>query len=131
MKKGEIVIINSIFGGEIRLPKMKGEDLYKVLTAKAEISSIVEDIQKKAEELKNGTKPESVDPMNFQEDDPDVIEWKKQFIPMQNKLYNEEYEGKFPDPCIPRDAFPDMIVGMSAGNAELLLKYLVVKEKDV
>ena len=51
MKKGEIVIINSIFGGEIRLPKMKGEDLYKVLTAKSEISSIVEEIQKKAEEL--------------------------------------------------------------------------------
>ena len=127
MKKGEIVIINSIFGSEIRLPKMKGEDLYKVLTAKSEISSIVEEIQKKAEELKNGTKPESVDPMKFQEDDPDVIEWKQKFIPMQNKLYNEEYEGKFPDPCIPRDAFPDMIVGMSAGNAELLLKYLVVK----
>lgn len=58
---------------------------------------------------------------------PEWIEWKKQFIPMQNKLYNEEYEGKFPDPCIPRDAFPDMVVGMSAGNAELLLKYLVVK----
>ena len=56
-----------------------------------------------------------------------MIEWKKQFIPMQNKLYNEEYEGKFPEPCIPRDAFPDMVVGMSAGNAELLLKYLVVK----
>lgn len=127
MKNGEIIIINSTLGMETHLPKMKGEDLYKVLTAKAEISSIVEDIQKKAEELKNGTKPESVDPTNFQEDDPDVIEWKKQFIPMQNKLYNEEYEGKFPDPCIPRDAFPDMIVGMSAGNAELLLKYLVVK----
>lgn len=127
MKKGEIVIINSIFWRQISLPKMKGEDLYKILTAKAEISSIVEGIQKKAEELKNGTKPESVDPMNFQEDDPDVIEWKMRFIPMQNKLYNEEYEGKFPDPCIPRDAFPDMIVGMSAGNAELLLKYLVIK----
>ena len=127
MKNGEIIIINSTLGMETHLPKMKGEDLYKVLTAKAEISSIVEEIQKKAEELKNGTKPESVDPMNFREDDPDVIEWKKQFIPMQNKLYNEEYEGKFPDPCIPRDAFPDMIVGMSAGNAELLLKYLVVK----
>ena len=127
MKNGEIIIINSIFGGEIRLPKMKGEELYKVLTAKSEISSIVEGIQKKAEELKNGTKPESVDPMNFQEDDPDVIEWKKQFIPMQNKLYNEEYEGKFPNPCIPRDVFPDMIIGMTPGNAELLLKYLVVK----
>ena len=127
MKNGEIIIINSTLGMETHLPKMKGEDLYKILTAKSEISSIVEEIQKKAEELKNGTKPESVDPMNFQEDDPDVIEWKKQFIPMQNKLYNEEYEGKFPDPCIPRDAFPDMIVGMSAGNAELLLKYLVVK----
>lgn len=127
MKNGEIIIINSTLGMETHLPKMKGEDLYKVLTAKSEISSIVEEIQKKAEELKNGTKPESVDPMKFQEDDPDVIEWKKQFIPMQNKLYNEEYEGKFPEPCIPRDAFPDMIVGMSAGNAELLLKYLVVK----
>lgn len=127
MKNGEIIIINSVLGMETHIPKMKGEDLYKILTAKAEISSIVEEIQKKAEELKNGTKPESVDPMNFQEDDPDVIEWKKQFIPMQNKLYNEEYEGKFPDPCIPRDAFPDMIVGMSAGNAELLLKYLVIK----
>lgn len=127
MKNGEIIIINSTLGMETHLPKMKGEDLYKILTAKSEISSIVEEIQKKAEELKNGTKPESVDPMNFQEDDPDVIEWKKQFIPMQNKLYNEEYEGKFPDPCIPRDAFPDMIVGMSAGNAELLLKYLVIK----
>ena len=119
MKKGEIVIINSIFGGEIRLPKMKGEE--------AEISSIVEEIQKKAEELKNGTKPESVDPMKFLEDDPDVIEWKQKFIPMQNKLYNEEYEGKFPDPCIPRDVFPDMIIGMTPGNAELLLKYLVIK----
>lgn len=127
MKNGEIIIINSVLGMETHIPKMKGEDLYKILTAKAEISSIVEEIQKKAEELKNGTKPESVDPMNFQEDDPDVIEWKMRFIPMQNKLYNEEYEGKFPDPCIPRDAFPDMIVGMSAGNAELLLKYLVIK----
>lgn len=127
MKNGEIIIINSALGMETHLPKMKGEDLYKVLTAKAEISSIVEGIQKKAEELKSGTKPESVDPMNFQEDDPDVIEWKKQFIPMQNKLYNEEYEGKFPDPCIPRDAFPDMIIGITPGNAELLLKYLVIK----
>lgn len=127
MKNGEIIIINSTLGMETHLPKMKGEDLYKILTAKSEISSIVEEIQKKVEELKNGTKPESVDPMNFREDDPDVIEWKKQFIPMQNKLYNEEYEGKFPDPCIPRDAFPEMIVGMSAGNAELLLKYLVIK----
>lgn len=127
MKNGEIVIINSIFGSEIHLPKMKGEDLYKILTAKSEISSIVEEIQKKAEELKNGTKPESVDPMNFQEDDPDVIEWRRQFVPMQNKLYNEEYEGKFPDPCIPRDVFPDMIIGMTPGNAELLLKYLVIK----
>lgn len=127
MKNGEIIIINSTLGMETHLPKMKGEDLYKVLTAKSEISSIVEEIQKKAEELKNGTKPETVDPMKFQEDDPDVIEWKKQFIPMQNKLYNEEYEGKFPEPCIPRDAFPDMVVGMSAGNAELLLKYLVIK----
>ena len=127
MKNGEIIIINSVLGMETHIPKMKGEDLYKILTAKAEISSIVEEIQKKAEELKNGTKPESVDPMKFQEDDPDVIEWKMRFIPMQNKLYNEDYEGKFPDPCIPRDAFPDMIVGMSAGNAELLLKYLVVK----
>lgn len=127
MKKGEIVIINSIFGGEIRLPKMKGEDLYKVLTAKADISAIVEGIQKKAEELKNGVKPESVDEYSMQESDPAVQEWMRRYIPMQNKLYNEEYEGEFPDPCIPRDAFPDMIVGMSAGNAELLLKYLVVK----
>ena len=127
MKNGEIVIINSIFGGEIRLPKMKGEDLYKVLTAKADISTIVEGIQKKAEELKNGVKPESVDEYSMQESDPAVQEWMRRYIPMQNKLYNEEYEGKFPDPCIPRDAFPDMIVGMSAGNAELVLKYLVVK----
>ena len=127
MKNGEIIIINRVLGMETHNPKMKGEDLYKILTAKAEISSIAEGIQKKAEELKNGTKPESVDPMKFREDDPDVIKWKNQFIPMQNKLYNEEYEGKFPDPCIPRDAFPDMIVGMSAGNAELVLKYLVVK----
>ncbi len=127
MKKGEIVIINSIFGGETHLPKMKGEDLYKVLTAKADISAIVEGIQKKAEELKNGVKPESVDEYSMQESDPAVQEWMRRYIPMQNKLYNEEYEGKFPDPCIPRDAFPDMIVGMSAGNAELLLKYLVVK----
>ena len=127
MKKGEIVIINSIFGGEIRLPKMKGEDLYKVLTAKADISAIVEGIQKKAEELKNGVKPESVDEYSMQESDPAVQEWMRRYIPMQNRLYNEEYEGKFPDPCIPRDAFPDMIVGMSAGTAELVLKYLVVK----
>lgn len=127
MKNGEIIIINSVLGMETHIPKMKGEDLYKILTAKAEISSIAEGIQKKAEELKNGTKPESVDPMKFLEDDPDVIEWKMRFIPMQNKLYNEEYEGKFPDPCIPRDVFPDMIIGMTPGNAELLLKYLVVK----
>lgn len=126
MKKGEIVIINSIFGSEIRLPKMKGEDLYKVLTAKADISAIVEGIQKKAEELKNGVKPESVDEYSMQESDPAVQEWMRRYIPMQNRLYNEEYEGKFPDPCIPRDVFPDMIIGMTPGNAELLLKYLVI-----
>lgn len=127
MKKGEIVIINSIFGGEIRLPKMKGEDLYKVLTTKSEISSIVEEIQKKAEELKNGVKPESVDEYSMQESDPAVQEWMRRYIPMQNRLYNEEYEGEFPEPCIPREAFPEMIEGLTPGKAELLLKYLVVK----
>lgn len=127
MKKGEIVIINSIFGGETRLPKMKGEDLYKVLTAKSEISSIVEEIQKKAEELKNGVKPESVDEYSMQESDPAVQEWMRRYIPMQNRLYNEEYEGEFPEPCIPREAFPEMIEGLTPGKAELLLKYLVVK----
>ena len=127
MKKGEIVIINSIFGGEIRLPKMKGEDLYKVLTAKSEISSIVEEIQKKAEELKNGVKPESVDEYSMQESDPAVQEWMRRYIPMQNRLYNEEYEGEFPEPCIPREAFPEMIEGLTPGKAELLLKYLVIK----
>ncbi len=127
MKKGEIVIINSIFGGETRLPKMKGEDLYKVLTAKADISAIVEGIQKKAEELKNGVKPESVDEYSMRESDPAVQEWMRRYIPMQNKLYNEEYEGEFPKPCIPREAFPEMIEGLTPGKAELLMKYLVVK----
>lgn len=127
MKNGEIVILNGIFGGEIRLPKMKGDDLYRVLSAKADISAIVEGIQKKAEELKNGVKPESVDEYSMQESDPAVQEWMRRYIPMQNRLYNEEYEGEFPEPCIPREAFPEMIEGLTPGKAELLLKYLVVK----
>lgn len=127
MKNGEIIILNGIFGGETRLPKMKGEDLYKLLMAKSDISTIVDGIQKKAEDLKNGVRPKSVDPMCFNENDADVIEWKMKFIPLQEKLYNEEYTGAFPEPFIPRDVFPEMIEGMTPGKAELLMKYLVVK----
>lgn len=126
MKKGEVIILNGVFSNKIKLPVMTGEELYAILSAKADISKVAEEIEKKAESFKMGIKPEGVDEFTAKATDPKVIEWMEKYIPLQNRLYNEAFEGTLPHPCIPKGLFVSMCAGLTPGEAELIVKYLVI-----
>ena len=125
MKRGELIILNGIFSSKMKLPQMKGDDLYALLSAKADISALAKDTEDKAEALRLGVKPETVDEYTADQSDPDVQQWMRRYIPMQNRLYNEEQPGTLPAPCISRKDFPKMCEGLTPGEAELVMKYLV------
>ena len=125
MKRGELIILNGIFSSKMRLPQMKGDDLYALLSAKADISALAKETEDKAETLRMGVKPETVDEFTADQSDPDVQQWMRRYIPMQNRLYNEEQPGTLPEPCISRKDFPKMCEGLTPGEAELVMKYLV------
>lgn len=125
MKRGELIILNGIFSSKMKLPQMKGDDLYALLSAKADISALAKETEDKAETLRLGVKPETVDEFNADPSDPDVKEWIAKYVPMQNRLYNEEQPGTLPEPCINRTDFPKMCEGLTPGEAELVMNYLV------
>ncbi len=125
MRKGELIVLNAIFSGKVRLPKLTGDTLYGILSAKADISRLAEGINGKAEAIKRDTMPEGVDPYSVSEEDPAVKAWVAAYVPMQNRLYNEELEAELPAPCVPREVFPDLCEGLTPGEAEMLLKYIV------
>lgn len=125
MKKGELIILNGILAGKIKLPALPGGELYELLSAKADLSALARQVEEKAESIRLSTKPEGVDEYLAPQDDPRVRQWTRVCAAMQTRLYNEELEGTLPPPCISREAFPKMCEGLPVGEAELLMKYLV------
>lgn len=128
MKKGDIVALNAIFSQKVKLPAMSGAQLYEVLSAKADLSAEAEAIEAKAEKFRLDTKPAEVDEYNAKMSDPSVRDWWNSYVSMRSRLFEEPFDGKLPAPCIPRDLFPEMIVGLTTGEAELVFKYLVKSE---
>ena len=126
MKKGELIILNGIFSNKMKRPALSGDELYTLLSAKADISALAKGIEDKAENIRLSTKPDGVDEYTADQRDPRVQQWMQQYLPMQTRLYNEELEAELPAKCIQRDAFAQMCAGLTPGEAELVMKHLVV-----
>ena len=126
MKKGELIALNSAFG-KLTLPEMKMDDLYLVLSAKADIGKEAEAIEEKAVTFQRETKPEGAGDFEISLADPQNREWWNKSQAMRMRLYEEESDLKI-DPCIPRDVFAQMAKGISMNEAALLMRYLVRKE---
>lgn len=125
MKKGDVVALNAIFSHKIKLPAMSGDQLYAVLSAKADLSKVAEEIEAKADKFRTDTKPAGVDEYAAKLSDPVVKAWFEQFGVMRARLFNEEFDGRLPDPCIDKDLFPAMAEGLTPAEAMLIMTYLV------
>lgn len=124
MKKGELIALNTVFS-KVKLPAMSGDNLFEILSAKADISKMAEEIEAKAEKFRVDTKPADVDEYEAKMSDPKVAEWWNKYLSMRSRLFNEDLEKDIPKPSISRDIFTDMIEGLTAGEAELIMKHLV------
>lgn len=124
MKKGELIALNTVFS-KVKLPAMSGDNLFEILSAKADISKMAEEIEAKAEKFRTDTKPADVDEYEAKMSDPKVAEWWNRYLSMRSRLFNEEMGKDIPEPSISRDLFAGMIEGLTAGEAELMMKHLV------
>lgn len=126
MKKGELIALNMAFG-KLTLPDMRMEDLYPILSTKADIGKEAEFIEEKAATFQKETKPEGAGDFEISLADPVNREWWNKSQAMRMRLYEEEAETKV-EPCIPRDVFAQMVKGLSTNEATLLMRHLVKKE---
>lgn len=128
MKKGEVIVLNVLFSDKIKLPAMSGDQLYAVLSAKADLSIAAEEIEAKADKFRIDTKPKEVDEYAADMSDPAVKAWVRQFSVMRAKLLDEDFEGRVPSPCIDKDLFPSMAEGLTPREAMMIMNHLVKKE---
>lgn len=124
MKNGELIALNNVFS-KVKLPAMSGDNLFEILSAKADISLMAEEIEAKAEKFRVDTKPEGVDEYEAKMSDPKVAEWWNKYLSMRTRLFDEELAKSIPERSISRDIFANMIEGLTAGEAELIMKHLV------
>lgn len=126
MKKGELIALNAAFG-KMTLPDVRMDDLYPILSAKADIGKEAELIEEKAATFQRETKPEGAGEFEISLADPVNREWWNKSMAMRARLLEEEAETKV-SPCIPRDLFAQMVKGLSTNEATLLMRHLVKKE---
>ena len=123
MKKGELIALNMAFG-KLTLPDMKMDDLYLVLSAKADIGKEAEAIEMKAVTFQKETKPEGAGDFEISLADPINRDWWNKSQAMRMRLYEEEAETKV-EPCVPRDVFAQMAKGLTTAEATLVFTHLV------
>ena len=126
MKKGELIALNAAFG-KMTLPDVRMDDLYPILSAKADIGKEAELIEEKAATFQRETKPEGAGDFEISLADPQNREWWNKSMAMRARLLEEEADTKV-SPCIPRDLFAQMVKGLSTNEATLLMRHLVKKE---
>lgn len=126
MKKGELIALNVAFG-KLTLPDMRMEDLYPILSTKADIGKEAELIEEKAATFQRDTKPEGAGDFEISLADPANRDWWNKSMAMRARLLEEEAETKV-EPCIPRNLFAQMVKGLSTNEATLLMRHLVKKE---
>lgn len=123
MKKGELIALNAAFG-KLTLPEMKMDDLYLVLSAKADIGKEAEAIEEKAATFQRETKPEGAGDFEISLADPANRDWWNKSMAMRARLLEEEADTKV-EPCIPRDVFAQMAKGLTTAEATLVFTHLV------
>lgn len=126
MKKGELIALNAAFG-KLTLPDMRMEDLYPILSTKADIGEEADAIEAKAAKFRDDTKPKTAGDFEISLADPVNRDWWNKSMAMRARLLEEEAETKV-EPCIPRDIFAQMVKGLSTNEAALLMRHLVKKE---
>lgn len=123
MKKGELIALNAAFG-KLTLPDMRMEDLYPILSTKADIGEEADAIEAKAAKFRDDTKPKTAGDFEISLADPANREWWNKSQAMRMRLYEEEAETKV-EPCIPRDVFAQMAKGLTTAEATLVFTHLV------
>ena len=91
MKKGELIALNAAFG-KLTLPDVRMDDLYPILSAKADIGKEAELIEEKAATFQRETKPEGAGDFEISLADPVNREWWNKSQAMRMRLYEEEAE---------------------------------------
>lgn len=123
MKKGELIALNAAFG-KLTLPDMRMEDLYPILSTKADIGEEADAIEAKAAKFRDDTKPKTAGDFEISLADPINREWWNKSQAMRMRLYEEEAETKV-EPCVPRDVFAQMAKGLTTAEATLVFTHLV------
>lgn len=123
MKKGELIALNAAFG-KLTLTDMRMEDLYPILSTKADIGEEADAIEAKAAKFRDDTKPKTAGDFEISLADPQNREWWNKSQAMRMRLYEEEAETKV-EPCIPRDVFAQMAKGLTTAEATLVFTHLV------
>lgn len=123
MKKGELIALNAAFG-KLTLPDMRMEDLYPILSTKADIGEEADAIEAKAAKFRDDTKPNTAGDFEISLADPVNRDWWNKSQAMRMRLYEEEAETKV-EPCIPRDVFAQMAKGLTTAEATLVFTHLV------
>ena len=126
MKKGELIALNAAFG-KLTLPDMRMEDLYPILSTKADIGEEADAIEAKAAKFRDDTKPKTAGDFEISLADPANRDWWNKSMAMRARLLEEEADTTV-SPCIPRDLFAQMVKGLSTNEATLLMRHLVKKE---
>ena len=123
MKKGELIALNMAFG-KLTLPDMRMEDLYPILSTKADIGEESDAIEAKAAKFRDDTKPKTAGDFEISLADPANRDWWNKSMAMRARLLEEEAETKV-SPCIPRDLFAQMAKGLTTAEATLVFTHLV------
>lgn len=123
MKKGELIALNAAFG-KMTLPDMRMEDLYPILSTKADIGEEADAIEAKAAKFRDDTKPKTAGDFEISLADPINRDWWNKSMAMRARLLEEEAETKV-EPCVPRDVFAQMAKGLTTAEATLVFTHLV------
>lgn len=123
MKKGELIALNAAFG-KMTLPDVRMEDLYPILSTKADIGEEADAIEAKAAKFRDDTKPKTAGDFEISLADPINRDWWNKSMAMRARLLEEEAETKV-EPCVPRDVFAQMAKGLTTAEATLVFTHLV------
>lgn len=128
MKNGELIKLNEVLTKMVIPQNMEIDELYNYLSTKSDIESAVEPIDAKIGKFRDETIPEGVDEQALRNNDPKAIKWFEQFIEMRNKLMTEDYKGEAFKPCLTKDSFAKMAIGLQTFEAMIVMKYLIIKD---
>lgn len=119
MLNGELIAINNIISG-IQMPSnVTTDDLFDFLSAKSDMESSVEDLNRKIETFRKESKPAGDE--EVKEGSKEWQEWDDKFQSLYVKLANEENTTFQPRP-ISRELFTSLVKGKTVVEVMLMKK---------